>query len=226
MPPRGDLDGFWRLALPISTALTHVLLRLRVRGEEHVPAQGCALLAGNHVSSLDGIVLAVETARRARRRIRFLVAAEFFGGRIYGPILRATDQIPVHRGARDLAALSEAREALASGTLAGIYPEGGVAEFPEQGVRPGKSGAARLALSTGCPVIPVGVWGSQVRWPYPGFSFRRLWRRPTVALSYGPPIPAEGRADDARDLNRFTARLMAAITDQTNNARTMTEEVP
>jgi 1-acyl-sn-glycerol-3-phosphate acyltransferase len=223
--PRGDLDGFWRLALPIASALTRALLRLRVRGEEHVPALGCALLAGNHISSLDGIVLAVETARRTRRRIRFLVAAEFFGGPVYGPILRATEQIPVHRGARDLAALADARGALASGTLAGIYPEGGVAEFPEQGVRRGKSGAARLALSTGCPVIPVGIWGSQVRWPYPGFSFRRIWRRPTVALSYGPPIPAEGRADDAHDLNRFTDRLMAAITDETNHARTMTEEV-
>ena len=225
MAPRGDLDGFWRVALPIATALTHLLLRLRVRGEEHVPARGCALLAGNHVSSLDGIVLAVETARRSRRRIRFLVAAEFFDGPVYGPILRATDQIPVHRGARDIAALAEAREALSSGTLGGIYPEGGVAEFPEQGVRRGKSGAARLALATGCPVIPVGIWGSQVRWPYPGFSFRRIWRRPMVALSYGAPIPAEGKADDARDLNRFTDRLMAAITDQTNHARTMTEEV-
>lgn len=225
MAPRGDLDRFWRIALPPFSALTHLLLRLRVRGAEYVPASGCALLASNHVSSLDGIVLAVETARRTRRRTRFLVAAEFFDNRVYGPVLRRAGQIPVHRGSRDLAALSAAREALEAGTLAGIYPEGGVAEFPDQGVRPGKSGAARLALSTGCPVIPIGIWGSQVRWPYPGFSFRRLWRRPTVALSYGAPIPADGRADDAHDLNRFTDRLMAAITDQTNRARTMTEEV-
>jgi 1-acyl-sn-glycerol-3-phosphate acyltransferase len=223
--PRGDLDGFWRLLLPVFTALTGLLIRLRVVGEEHVPTTGCALLASNHVSSLDGIVLAVETARRRRRRARFLVAAEFFDNRVYGPILRGSGQIPVHRGSRDLAALAEARSALEAGTLAGIYPEGGVSEFPDQGVRPGKSGAARLALATRCPVIPVGIWGSQVRWPYPGFSFKKLWRRPIVALSYGAPIPAEGSVEDAHDLGRFTDRLMAAITDQTNRARTMTEEV-
>lgn len=209
----------------MGTALTRLLVRLRVVGEEHVPTSGCALLASNHVSSLDGIVLAVETARRRRRRPRFLVAAEFFDNRLYGPILRGAGQIPVHRGSRDVAALSAARSALESGTVAGIYPEGGVSEFPEQGVRPGKSGAARLALSTHCPVIPIGIWGSQVRWPYPGFSFHRLWRRPVVALAFGAPIAAEGSVDDARDLNRFTGRLMEAITDQTNRARTMTEEV-
>lgn len=222
MARAGDLDGFWRCALPFFDLATRLLFRLRVSGSEHVPAVGGALLASNHLSSLDGVVLAVETARRVRRRTRFLVAAEFFANRAYAPLLRGSGQIPLQRGARDLGALAEARATLEAGALAGIYPEGGVAEFPDRGIRPGKSGAARLALAAGVPVVPIGIWGTQVRWPYQGFSFHRPWR-PTVALCYGTPIRPEGKVDDVNDLNRCTERIMAGVAEEFARAKALAE---
>ena len=220
MAGAGDLDGTWRSWLVVLGAVVAAGLRLRVEGAERIPASGAALLAGNHVSSLDGIVLAVTTARLRRRRTRFLVAAEFFANPVYAPLLRSSGQIPIRRGASDLGALDEAKAALRSGTLAGIYPEGGVNPDPDAGLRPGRSGAARIALTTGVPVVPVGIWGTQVRWPYAGWSFARPFR-PRVGLAFGPPIEAEGSPERPADVQGFTDRVMAGIAVELERAKAL-----
>ena len=216
----GDLDGFWRFWTGLLALILAPFVRLRVVGEEHVPATGAALLAGNHVSSLDGIVLAVVTARRAGRRTRFLIAAEYFGNPFLRWILTRSGQIPIRRGARDLRALGAAESALRSGVLAGIYPEGGVNEFPDTGMRPLRSGASRLATATGVPVVPVGIWGSQRRWPWAGPRFLWPWR-PAVGLAYGAPVSPEDGGSEMRNLQAFTDRLAAAIAEQLERARAL-----
>ena len=216
----GDLDGFWRFWTGLLALILAPFVRLRVVGEEHVPATGAALLAGNHVSSLDGIVLAVVTARRAGRRTRFLIAAEYFGNPFLRWILTRSGQIPIRRGARDLRALGAAESALRSGVLAGIYPEGGVNEFPDRGMRPLRSGASRLVAATGVPVLPVGVWGTQRRWPWAGPTFLRPWR-PVVALAYGAPVSPVDGGGDVVTLQTISERIASAIREQLDRARTL-----
>ena len=216
----GDLDGFWRFWTGLLALILAPFVRLRVVGEEHVPATGAALLAGNHVSSLDGIVLAVVTARRAGRRTRFLIAAEYFGNPFLRWILTRSGQIPIRRGARDLRALGAAESALRSGVLAGIYPEGGVNEFPDRGMRPLRSGASRLVAATGVPVLPVGVWGTQRRWPWAGPTFLRPWR-PVVALAYGAPVSPVDGGGDVVTLQTISERIASAIREQLDRARAL-----
>ena len=88
----GELNPFWRWGLVFAGPLVRLLFRVRVDGLEHVPSSGPAIVAFNHVSTLDGPVLAIETARRLRRETRYLVAAEYFASRAFGWVLRRTEQ--------------------------------------------------------------------------------------------------------------------------------------
>src|SRR4029453_12615641 len=87
----GELNRWWRGGLPIVAPLVRILFRVRVVGVEHVPSTGPAILAFNHVSALDGPVLAIELARHIKRESRFLVAAEFFRRRLVGWVLRRAE---------------------------------------------------------------------------------------------------------------------------------------
>jgi 1-acyl-sn-glycerol-3-phosphate acyltransferase len=198
---------FWRTAF-----------RLRIEGADRVPHAGPAIVAANHVSALDGVVLALTTSSRSRRMTRFLVAAEFFRKIRFGWALRLYRQIPLRRGQRDQGALDVAIETIRGGALAGIFPEGTVNPEPGAGLLRGRKGAARIALATRAPVVPVGIWGTQDRWPKAGLHLRRPWR-PAVAISYGEPIEPEGEADSAEDVQAFTELVMVAIAQQAEQAR-------
>jgi 1-acyl-sn-glycerol-3-phosphate acyltransferase len=212
---REDFSAWWIVGSAVTLPLVRIVFRVRVRGIEHVPVRGPAILAFNHVSVLDGPVLAIVTAARRRREIRFLVAAEVFRKRLAGPILRGFDQIPIHRGRGDTRALDAAIEAVREGAVAAIAPEGHVAEHPEQGLQRIRSGCARIALPTGAPVIPVCVWGTQLRWPSSGPVWTRPWRRQPLAISYGPPI----RAEPGDDPESFGVRIGEAISEQVRRVR-------
>jgi 1-acyl-sn-glycerol-3-phosphate acyltransferase len=218
MRQRGDLNGWWRLGLAVVGSLAALLFRIRVRGIERVPASGPAVVAGNHVSALDGIVLALVVGRRRRRMTRFLVAAEFFGKPTFGWALRLYRQIPLRRGGGDVDALAEAIKTVRSGALAGIFPEGRVAAAPETGLQRGRTGVARIALASGAAVVPVGIWGTQLRYPKQGFHLRRPWR-PTVWLVFGSPIAAVGDPASVEDGQRLTETIMGAIADRVEDAR-------
>src|SRR5438093_771877 len=99
---------WWRLGLLMALPVGRALFRVRFEGAERIPSRGPAVLAFDHVSVLDGPVLALEVMRRARRETRFLVAAEIFDSRIAGWILRRYGQIPVRRGEGDGEALDDA----------------------------------------------------------------------------------------------------------------------
>jgi 1-acyl-sn-glycerol-3-phosphate acyltransferase len=213
-----DFSVWWAIASAALLPIERFLFRVRVEGVEHVPASGPAILAFNHVSVLDGPALGIETARRRRREVRFLVAAEIFRHRFYGRVLRSFDQIPIRRGEQDAHALDTAVETVRSGALAAIAPEGRVSDDPEAGLQRIRSGCARIALPTGAPVIPVGMWGAQRRWPWRGPNWSRIWHRVPLAIVYGPAV--HPRPED--DLESFGLRLGAALEQQVRRARALT----
>jgi 1-acyl-sn-glycerol-3-phosphate acyltransferase len=214
---RDDFGAWWAFGSAVTMPLVRTLFRVHVEGIERVPASGPAILAFNHVSVLDGPVLAIETAVRRRREVRFLVVAEVFGHRFYGPVLRRFDQIPIRRGAHDARALEAAIEAVRAGALTAISPEGHVNPDPEAGMQRTRSGAARIAISTGAPVIPVGIWGTQRRWAATGPVWSAWWRRKRLAIVFGP----EMRPHPEEDLESFSRRLSVALEEQVLRARTM-----
>ena len=216
--PVSELNGWWRAGVALVGPVLRLLFDLRWAGIERIPRTGPALLAANHVSSLDGIVLAYLVARRESRPTRYLVAAEFFDRWFHGFWLRTFKQIPIRRGMRDSGALDEAVATVRSGAVAGIFPEGTVNPDPGGPMLRGRTGVARIALAARAPVIPVGIWGTQIRWPRTGLTFRRPLR-PTVALVFGPPVEPRGDPSSPDDTQDFTALVMSRIVEQTAAAR-------
>jgi 1-acyl-sn-glycerol-3-phosphate acyltransferase len=212
------MNWIWIVGAPLVRTVMAVLLRVRIEGIEHVPRHGAVLIAPNHVSVLDGPALSAVTGAHRRRPIRSLIAAEIFHG-LRGWILRQAHQIPIRRGSGDSGALDDAAEALRAGTCVGVFPEGRVNEDPDTGIQRLRSGLTRLAIPTGTPVVPVGIWGTQTVWPQDGLVRSSLRRRPRVALVFGSPVvPApEGLEAPAE----FRARFLEALRDQVARAQAL-----
>lgn len=215
-----ELDLWWRVGLAVVGPPLRLLFRLRCTGLERVPTHGPAVLAANHLSALDGIFLPYLVGAARSRTTRYLVAAEFFERRFHGFWLRIFRQIPIRRGEGDAGAVDEAVATVRSGAIAGIFPEGAVNPRPEVSLMRGRSGVARIALAAGAPVVPVGIWGTQVRWPRGGLRFRRPLR-PTVALSFGEPIEPKGDPASQDDVDVFTGLVMTDIGKQVAEARAL-----
>jgi 1-acyl-sn-glycerol-3-phosphate acyltransferase len=206
-PDRVVDDPWWMLLWATVGTTFRMGLRLRVEGVEHIPAEGPALLAANHLSPIDPIAMGLAASRRGRT-VRFLTAAESFDIPLVGWGLRRLQQIPIHRGTRDLAAIRDAADLIAGGALAGIYPEGELGTG--EGLLPAKKGMARLALTAKAPIVPAGMWGMQRRWAK-GRIRIGLPIRPVAAVVIGEPIPATGDPANDDDVRALTDRVMAAI---------------
>ena len=136
----------------------------RFEGLEAVPREGPLIVAGNHLSYLDPFAHAYFVSE-AGRRPRFLAKRELFDNWLVGAALRGAGQIPVDRGTGDRSPLDAATRALEAGEIVVIYPEGTTTTTNED-FSPGraKTGAVRLALRTGMPILPVATWGGQYVW--------------------------------------------------------------
>jgi len=216
---RGELNPWWRAGLAIASPIVRLVFRVRIEGIEHVPSRGPAILAFNHVSVLDGPVLAILVGQRLGRETRFLVAAEQFDKLLTGWILRRYDQIPIRRGERDARALDVATETIRRGALAGVAPEGRVNEVGARDLQRVRSGIARIAIPTGAPIVPVGIWGSQDRWPRGGVRWHRWWRRPKLGIALGAPLLPAGEDvfDDA--VEGLRVRVGQRLAEQVEAAR-------
>jgi len=215
-------NRWWRLGLASVRPIAGGVVAVRSQGWERIPSRGPAVLAFGHVSVLDGPLLAIETMHRTHRPTRFLVAAEVFGRPVLGSILRRYEQIPIHRGEGDADALADAIRSLREGALVAIAPEGRVNGEPDGGLQRVRSGTARISLASGAALLPVGIWGTQSRWPKAGPRLRAAFRTP-VGISIGPPILPVGDPDDADVVTALTARIADGLAQEMGRARTLAE---
>jgi 1-acyl-sn-glycerol-3-phosphate acyltransferase len=168
------------------------LYRVEVIGGERIPHEGACILTPNHESIFDPFILAVATTRP----IHFMTKAELFRHRPLAAVLRWLGTFPVERGSGDRTAMTQAARLLAQGGVLGIFPQGTSRQLTKKWHR----GAARLALLTGAPLIPVRMTGTRA-WPL----------RTRVRIEVGQPIavaPGKPTLVAARELTR---RLEAAI---------------
>jgi 1-acyl-sn-glycerol-3-phosphate acyltransferase len=190
-------------------------------GQEHIPRTGGAIIAVNHITYFDPITVA-HFVDSSGRTARYLAKAELFEVKGIKHILRGSGQIPVHRLSRDAA--SSFRDAVAAvqrGQCVIFYPDGTVTRDPGLWPMVGKTGAARVALTTGAPVIPLAQWGAQdVLAPY-GKKFH-VFPRKTMHLKAGPPVDLSeftGKELTPQVLQEATAQIVAAYTALLENIR-------
>jgi 1-acyl-sn-glycerol-3-phosphate acyltransferase len=192
-----------------------LLMKLRWQGKENIPRTGGIILAPNHVSYADWATIAIFSDGYAHRYPVFMIKSPIFGVKVIGPLMYKFGQLPVYRDRGDAGlVLKQAEQALRAGAAVIVYPEGTATRDPDLWPMVGKTGAARLALTTGVPVIPIAHWGAQDILPY-GSKKLRLFPRKTVRMTAGPPVDLSAYAGQrlgASVLRAATADIMADIT--------------
>jgi 1-acyl-sn-glycerol-3-phosphate acyltransferase len=187
-----------------------------VEGEEHVPDEPGVIVASNHLSIMDPLVVCATIERLVKRRVRYMAKGEAFAWPVLGRLMTAYGGFGVRRGRPDRDAYRIAREVLASGDWLGLAPEGTRSRSGSLGEP--KQGVALLAVRTGAPILPIGISDTDVLWPVGG-RFPRLGT--TVRMRFGAVIrPGEvtsgGRPDreavaaETEELMRTIAALLPA----------------
>jgi 1-acyl-sn-glycerol-3-phosphate acyltransferase len=216
----------WRLlSVAVLAPLLRLLIRNRHSGRENIPKTGGVILAPNHISYVDWGTDALFCYRSGRYPV-FLIKASMFRVPLIGHFLYRAGQLPVHRGRADAAlVLKEAEQALSKGACVIIYPEATATRDPDLWPMVSKTGVARLALTSGAPVIPVAHWGTSEILPYGSkkvFSGLFLPPRKTVRTVAGPPVDLSawaGKQTSARALREATAAIMRAVTELVGELR-------
>ena len=203
----------YHMLRPFVRKLSFPYARFDIAGVENVPQRGPVLLAANHRSYFDVAALAL-VARAIGRPVRFLGKKEIFDAPVVGTIARAIGGIPVDRGSGSGASLRAAESALKAGEVVIVLPQGTIPrgyDFFDPELH-GKTGTARLAASTGAPVVPVGIWGTEKVWPrsarVPDFTLVR--NPPKVTVRVGRPVPlslTDPKADTVAIMEAISALL-------------------
>ena len=216
--PRGWAFGF---CVAVLEPLLVLFTKRRWSGGENIPERGGCVVVANHISHFDPLTCA-HFVYGYGRAVRFLAKAEIFDVPIVGWIVRSAKQIPVYRLTADASASFRAAvEAVQEGQCVVVYPEGTITREPDLWPMTGKTGAARIALSSEVPVIPLAQWGAQhILAPYT--KRPKLLPRKTISMKAGPPVPL----DDLRTqpmtpevLREATDRIMDAVTNLLEDIR-------
>lgn len=180
---------------------------------EKIPASGGCLVAINHISHIDPL-LSAHFVYDHGRLPRYLAKSGLFRNKALAGFLRSAGQIPVERLSRNaVGAFDAAVQAVRDGECVVVYPEGTLTRDPDLWPMHGKSGAARIALETGCPVIPVGQWGAQGLLP-PYSARLRLVPRQRIRMKAGDPVDLSDlltRPRNAATINEATDRIMHSV---------------
>jgi 1-acyl-sn-glycerol-3-phosphate acyltransferase len=202
---------FYRFIKATLGTLLRVLYQPWIRGEEHVPTEGPAIFASNHLAVIDSFFLPLMLSRR----LVFLGKQDYFTGhgfrgRFVAAFMRGVGTIPVDRsgGKASEAALITGLKVLSEGGLFGIYPEG--TRSPDGRLYRGKTGVARLALESGAPVIPVAMIGTNIAQPI-GKRIPKLQR---IGVVIGEPLDFsryKGMENDRFVLRSMTDEIMYAL---------------
>jgi 1-acyl-sn-glycerol-3-phosphate acyltransferase len=199
---------FWvLLKFVLLGPVLRLFFRPKVTGLEHIPREGGAILAANHVSFLDPLLLPLVVPHR---RVLFLTKVKYIDNPMLHWLLIGGGVIPVAGGDPQAAAgvVPAAVTALREGRLVGIFPEG--TRSPNGLLHCGKTGVARIAVAAGVPVIPAGITGTELALP----RGARFPRPHAVHIAFGPPITLRPPSDmplEATGNRAATDRVMAAI---------------
>ena len=220
------LGPWWILTALMVLPLFRLLVTMKIRNGSHLPGHGPFIIAPNHYSEIDPVVMGVAVWRLGRTP-RFLAKASLFKVPFLGFYLRRTGQIPVERQAGSLTTPFDAAHRLIdSGQGVIVYPEGTLTREPDLWPMKGKTGAVRMALEAGIPLYPAAHWGTQNLMPRYGKGIS-VFPRPRIEVLVGPPLDLsmfEGRPITRELLAEATDRLMLAI--QNLSAELRGEEPP
>ena len=169
------------------------LYRIEVVGGENIPQAGGCIIASNHESLTDPFILGIATTRE----IHFMAKSELFANRAMAATFRSLGAFPVERGGGDRAAIGEAAELLRRGEVLGIFPQGTHKQHLE---RRWHRGAARLALVTGAPIVPVHLTGT-----------RGKPLRTRVRIAVGEPIHVEPARPTVAVAKALSAQVEEAV---------------
>jgi 1-acyl-sn-glycerol-3-phosphate acyltransferase len=203
--PTHRLPGVRRVLFGVLRPVCRGLFPLRVEGHEHVPADGAAIIAANHVSFFDSVVLFLAV----RRPVSFVGKAEYLDSWKTRRLFPALGMIPVDRGSPRQAytALQAAADVLHADELFAVYPEG--TRSPDGSLHDGRNGVGHLSMTTGASVIPAGIIGTDRIQPR-GARLPRPFRKATVR--FGAPIDPDHYDGSRRERRRLITRdVMSAI---------------
>lgn len=204
---------FWALAATLRPIM-NLLMGKKWSGSENLPTNRGFIVCPNHVTEIDPVVVGHFLYNNGVMP-HFLAKAALFKVPVFGAALRGARQIPVERGGNGgRGSLKVAREVLDDGGGIVIYPEGTLTRDPQLWPMRGRTGAARLALETGAPVIPIAQWGAQE--VFPRYAKRlHLFPRKHVRLLAGDPVDLSsfaGRPLDKATLLEATDVILDEVT--------------
>ena len=206
------MPALYAIGKVMVSPLARLIWRPKVSGIDNVPTTGPAILASNHLSVIDSVIIPSVMARN----VYYLAKDEYFvapglKGAVMKQVMYGLNQIPVDRsgGRKSLMALDAALPVLRAGHVLGIYPEG--TRSPDGRLYRGRPGVAKLALDAPAPIIPVGLVGTDKVQPI-GATIPRPG--PDVEVRIGEPLDLSGWQGgdvDSKGLRELTHQLMAAI---------------
>lgn len=206
LPVWSVMTLFWTVSRILLSPPIRLAWRLRFEGKKHIPKDGPAVIASNHLSFLDHFILPLAT----RRPIYFISKAQHFDARLKGWFFRNLGVIPLERGAGDKEAFERSLQVLDEGELFGIYPEG--TRSLDGKLHKGRTGVARIAIMKRVPIVPAAMIGTFEAMPK-GRSMPRLKK---CGVRIGPPIdtsPWYGRENDRDALRELTDLVMQRIAE-------------
>ncbi len=170
------MTGFYRFAKWVCNLFCTIKFKVEVYGRENLPQEGGFILASNHISDYDPILIGI----KLKRQLNFMAKAELFENKLFGAVLRGLGAFPVERGKGDNTAIMKAIDTVKGGDVLAIFPEG--TRSKDGQLRRFKSGAIVVAAQTGANIIPTSVYIEGIY-----DSKRKL--RPRVVVRYGELIP-------------------------------------
>lgn len=211
---RSEKTFVFRFLAGIVLPFMYLVGRYRIQQGENLPLTGPVVVAPNHYSEIDPLVVGLAIWKLGRSP-RYLGKASLFSVPVLGWFLRKSGQIPVERaGSRSHSALAAAKQLADNNLVVVVYPEGTLTRDPDLWPMRGKTGAVRLALTAGVPLVPVAQWGAQQILPRYGKRFS-FFPRKNVDIRFGEPVDLsrfQNRPLNSTTLADATEVLMAAMT--------------
>lgn len=219
---KSEKTPIFRVLAVLVVPFMSMIARYKIQDGHKLPASGAFVLAPNHYSEIDPLVVGVVMWKLGRMP-HFLAKASIFTIPVLGWLATVSGQIPVERAgmARGSDPLAAATRIADQGLAVVIYPEGSLTRDPNLWPMRGKTGAVRMALEAGVPVIPLSHWGTQRVMPRYGKKIS-LFPRKTIDVKIGDPVDLtefRGRPLDSVTLALATDKVMTAITALTADLR-------